>query len=367
MTRRDHLACLLGAAIEAGCSSKDKQPASRLDSLRRGVDYLWSRQSDDGGWHSDTYGLLRGGESLTAFVLAALLHLPDPRFSPREKVTRGIVFIEERLNDEGALGRSDPGLNDYPNYATALAVTVLSRARQPEGERTIARMTDWLRGQQFTEQNGWKPADAPYGAWGMGGDHRIPPNPGHVDLSMTRHVIQALRAAGAAPDDPAFQRARLFLERCQNFDTSSSGAAGGFFFSTVVLDANKAGNNSARYRSYGTTTADGILSLVALGRRAGDARLDAAKRWLVAHHLPDRAPGFSGETQERFAHGLRFYYASAAAEAFCVLGLSSDRRLAADLGRSQRPDGSWANSEKLVKEDDPLIATAFAVRALAAS
>ena len=34
------------------------------------------------------------------------------------------------------------------------------------------------------------------------------------------------------------------------------------------------------------------------------------------------------------------------------------------LKRTQRVDGSWANPEKLVKEDDPLIATVFAVRAL---
>jgi hypothetical protein len=34
------------------------------------------------------------------------------------------------------------------------------------------------------------------------------------------------------------------------------------------------------------------------------------------------------------------------------------------LKRTQRADGAWANPEKLVKEDDPLIATAFAVRAL---
>jgi hypothetical protein len=35
-----------------------------------------------------------------------------------------------------------------------------------------------------------------------------------------------------------------------------------------------------------------------------------------------------------------------------------------DLLRLQKPDGSWANTENLVKEDDPLIATGFAVRAL---
>jgi hypothetical protein len=37
------------------------------------------------------------------------------------------------------------------------------------------------------------------------------------------------------------------------------------------------------------------------------------------------------------------------------------------LGQTQRADGSWANPENLVKEDDPLIATAFAIRTLVAS
>ena len=41
--------------------------------LARGVEYLWSRQSADGGWHSTTYGLLRSGQSLTPLVLNALL------------------------------------------------------------------------------------------------------------------------------------------------------------------------------------------------------------------------------------------------------------------------------------------------------
>jgi hypothetical protein len=44
-------------------------------------------------------------------------------------------------------------------------------------------------------------------------------------------------------------------------------------------------------------------------------------------------------------------------------GQQSNRRLT----QTQRADGSWANQENLVKEDDPLIATAFAIRALVAS
>jgi hypothetical protein len=45
----------------------------------------------------------------------------------------------------------------------------------------------------------------------MGGMEHPPPNPGHVDLSMTRYVVQALRAAGVPTEDPAFAHARIFM------------------------------------------------------------------------------------------------------------------------------------------------------------
>src|SRR5207302_5883971 len=143
---------------------------------------------------------------------------------------------------------------DYPNYSTALAVSALSRARRQGWETQIAPMIGYLRLQQFTEQNGWRPQYPAYGAWGMGGDRRTPPDTGHVDLSMTRHVLDALRAAGASDSDRAFTAARIFVERCQNFDPQHPDPAdGGFVFSTTEADTNKAGQDGSHYRSYGTT------------------------------------------------------------------------------------------------------------------
>jgi hypothetical protein len=208
-------------------------------------------------------------------------------------------------------------------------------------------MAAWLRTQQLSEDHGWKRDDPGYGAWGMGGESRIAPNPGHVDLSMTRHVLQALAAAEVPASEPAWARARVFIERCRNPD-------GGFYFSTVVLDANKAGQDAGKYRSYGTATADGALALLAMGDNPRRAR-----EWLVAHDRPDGAPGFTGEAYQRWTAGLRFYYAAASAE-----NLSASPLLVASLKSEQHPDGSWRNTEKLVKEDDPLIATTFAVSAL---
>ena len=77
-------------------------------------------------------------------------------------------------------------------------------------------------------------------------------------------------------------------------------------------------------------------------------------------------PGFVGIAYQRWPRGLAFYYAAASAEAFRALQVKPGGQVAEGLERTQRPDGAWINAENLVKEDDPLIATPFAVRALLA-
>jgi len=345
---------------QAGCV-RTEQPA-----LKRAAHYLWSQQADDGGWHSHTYGLLRSGQSLTPFVLDALLQIPaDVHPLPRDKVDAAIEFIFRNTQPDGPLGTADPGIPDYPNYATALAVSAISRARGQGAESQIRSMVGYLRLQQFTEQNGWHRTDPVYGAWGMGGPRHTPPNTGHVDLSMTRYVLEALRASGIPASDPIFDSAGVFVERCQNFDPQRPGDNdGGFFFSTTEFDTNKAGHDGKQFRSYGTTTADGILALLAVGRNTSDPRVAAAERWLTSHHHDMEVPGFTGEAYQRWTRGLAFYYVSASTEAFRALHTAPGTGVVRALEQTQKADGSWTNPENLVKEDDPLIATAFAIRAL---
>jgi Prenyltransferase and squalene oxidase repeat len=336
---------------QTGCVQTEQPP------LARAAAYLWSRQAEDGGWHSQTYGLLRSGQSMTPFVLAALLEVPAGVCPlPQAKLDRALAFLRSHTRADGALGLADD-IPDYPNYATALAVMALAGARRPGWEAQIKPMVEYLRSQQFVEQNGWRGEDPAYGAWGMGGERRPPPDTGHVDLSMTRHVIEALRAIGVAPADPALQRAQVFITRCQNPD-------GGFFFTTTEFDTNKAGHDGKQFRSYGTATADGIVALLATGWPREDARVVSAARWLKQHHRGMDVPGFVGPAYDRWPRGLAFYYSAASTEAFRALRMNPGTQIVDGLRRAQRTDGSWSNPESLVKEDDPLIATAFAVRAL---
>jgi hypothetical protein len=337
-------AFLLSAAAAAGCSRR-----ARAEPLRKAAQFLWTQQAEDGGFHSATYGLLRSGQSLTPFVLDALLDVPETVLAaPARGVERALDFIRKNTNADGALGRMDSSSEDYPNYATALAVSAMVKARRAGWERDIAPMVAQLRLQQFREANGWKRGDPPFGAWGMGGPIHRPPDAGHVDLSMTRYVLEALRAAGVPAADPAMTSALVYLERSQNPD-------GGFFFSTVNLETNKAGEADGRPNSYGTATADGLLALLAAGVPGTDPRVLRAMRWLQDHHRPDRASGFDAAPYQSWGSGLRYYYAGAISRAMPGLPV---------LLPPQRKDGSFWNSNNLVKEDDPLIATGFAVQVL---
>src|SRR4030095_12604243 len=253
----------------------------------------------------------------------------------------------EHTNADGELGRMDATSEDYPNYATALAVSAFVKAHPSRWQSNIAPMVARLRTQQFTEASGWKTSDSAYGAWGMGGPILRPPDAGHVDISMTRYVLEALRAAGVPASDPSIARALVYLERSQNPD-------GGFYSSAVNPDINKAGEEG-RFKSYGTATADGVLALRAAGIPDTDNRVARAIQWLRGNHKPDGAPGFDSASRQMWSSGLRFYYADVISRAVPGLPLTLP---------AQESAGRFRNSDFLVKEDDPIIATTFAIGTL---
>ena len=359
--------------------------------LSRACHWLWSRQGEDGGWHSDEYGLLKSGQAYTPFILHSLLSVPEdvhPR--PAKAVERALGFLRAKANDDGAVGLADPDFLEYPNYATAYALRCLVRAGQGRDKDLRERMTAYLLSQQYGPSSGFDAGTLVYGGWGFGGK-RSPASPGHMDLAHTRRVLQALREAGVQNLE-VYERAQAFLrllqrhpqdERRQPSTTPGAPAKGGkgpydggFYFSPVVLAANKGRGEPGRegevsaFRSYATATCDGLLALRAAGVRSDDERVSRACRWLVRHPRWDTPEGIPADHPEPWGDALHFYHLAVRSEAYAEMGRPGDwrERIVEILAPLQRPDGSFVNTQShLMKEDDPLLATTLAVIALVAS
>ena len=79
------------------------------------------------------------------------------------------------------------------------------------GQR-IAQGKKFLRGLQWDDQEGHDLSSPYYGGAGYG-KHTRP------DLSNTQFLIEALRAVGTPADDPAIQKALIFVSRAQNLES----------------------------------------------------------------------------------------------------------------------------------------------------
>ena len=270
--------------------------------LQVACQFLTERQSPDGAWRSDTYGVFREGDALTPLVAYALLTLDGFR----DSALRGLEYLAGKVGAEGNIDEGRFGLT-YPVYTAGFAVRGFCRLNTPH--RTIAARA-WLRfleARQLTEDRGWLPTEPDFGGWGYCKDLPRKPPPGSMpllqtmsNLSATAIALDALRAAQYAPSDASLTRALLFVQRCQNFCEGSNPSKGsvspepefddgGFFFIHGDPERNKAGvagNDVAgrqRYRSYGSMTADGLRCLLACGLPRDHPRVLATLDWLGRH------------------------------------------------------------------------------------
>ncbi|HYO24705.1 MAG TPA: hypothetical protein VEQ85_07125, partial [Lacipirellulaceae bacterium] len=251
----------------------------------------------------------------------------------------------------------------------------------------LTRMSVYLARAQQRMALPWEPAGVPLGGWSLiGGDPDDPASIRDATLSPTRLALEGLgaaatRTAAGATLQEARRQALPYVRALQNRD-------GGFRFAAVADDPlNKAGlvrsgvagagpssaaadRPADEARSYGSATADGLAALAACDVEPADRAFQAAVAWLDAHPGVDHVPGFEEQAggPPSARHGLVFYYRASLARA---MRLASDARfarqhvpLAESLVAEQRADGSWANASALMREDDPLIATAWALCAL---
>ena len=343
-----------GLAADIGPKAKDL-----ADARTKAVNFLKTAQTAEGSWTSPeapgisglvTYSLLRSGVG------------PDD-----PTVGKALKHLESFIQPDG--GVYQPKSN-HANYETSIVMLAFQAANKDgRYDDTLRAAEKFVRKLQWDETEDIDRTDPKYGGQGYGSTKDRP------DVSNTMFFLEALQATGAKSDDPAVQKALVFLSRCQNleseFNTTSPASKvndGGFYYTAALGGQSPAGKtDDGGLRSYGNMTYAGLKSMIFAGLTPDDPRVKAAWEWVQKFYTVKENPGM-GQT------GVYYYY-QVFAKALHTVGDDTvqdaegtphdwRKELAEHLFSIQHENGSWVNTAPRWYEGDPNLVTAYSLIAL---
>lgn len=376
----------------------DESHRSRAEEMiDRAVAYLRTQQDEAaGGWRHNPDPQRPNFPAITGLVLTGFLTDPDfDRTDPA--VIRGARYILSYRQPDG-------GIYDrvLPTYNTAICLSALAHLDTPQAREAVGPALRMLRSLQYGEdaaESGEAGAqtlrvgpDHPfYGGVGYGSS-------GRPDNSNLHFFMQALEDAGVPHDDPAVQRALVFLARTQMEDSvndqpyADDSSQGGFIYSTSLSkDEPGRGESKAptleetlddgsvvsRLRAYGSMTYAGFKSYAYAQLAPDDPRVEAALKWITRNYTLEENPGVGTDGQ--------YYYYLTFGKAMDAWGRragtprtdsidiitprgSETRDWANDLidqlATLQNEDGSFRSVDDRWMENDPVLITAYSLIAL---
>ena len=353
----------------------------------------------------------------------------DLQKSYREAATAGLAWLEQQQKDGkfGFMGRDDPGITalaisavlrtsqrlgqkapawidpgldwlvslQKPNgsihsgalavYVTSSAVLALVDGGREKDRAAIDRATLFLKVVQRDEGEGYDP-NLDWGFGGIGYGNELRP-----DLSNTQFGIEGMHAAGVEGDDPAMQRAILFLQRCQNepeFNARAieradgrivkAGTDGGAGYHPGESKAGLVDNGDGTFtaRSYGSMTYALLKCYLFAGLPVEDPRVQAALRWIQKNWTVEMNPGFDIKASPGSEYQGLFYYYFTMAKALDASGLDTittpdgkkhvwRAELLRKLLELSFTEGFWSNQKSTRwMEEFPVLATSYALVAM---
>jgi hypothetical protein len=349
-----------------------EQRTSALEMLGRAVDWILPKQEKDGGWHSETYGALKQGAATTALVFYGLAQLPKS-FAERAEtpLTDAVRFLKIGIEKTKTVSCPD-GTFDYPTYAAAQALSASQKLRKSGlkglAEADEATLASYLIQAQLDERRDFKPDSPHYGGWDLLGTQLVKGLTTETNVSLAVYALEALAEQKSPGAIDCRKKALAWTLKAQNLPGD-----GGFAFSGNKDSlANKAywlDKEHAKPRSYGSATCDGLRCLLLAGEKKASEPVKAAIAWLEKHPAAKLVTGFEEVKEDTgWPEGLRFYYYAGVAECMRYCSETFQKAVTADLleslAKQQLKDGYWQNESARMREDDPLIATSFAMVAL---
>ena len=312
-------------------------------------------------------------------AIGGLLAAPEPRAKPvQEAIDAGLAWLVSLQKPDGSIQDGE-----LANYTTSAAVLALAKSGKPEFKPVIAKAQKYLIDLQADEGEGYSP-DHPYYGGNSYGDEQRP------DMSNVQMALEALAASGVTKDDPAFKRALVFLQRCQNRSESNdtkveeggktivSGNDGGGIYTPVSSKAGYVDLEGGKrvMISYGSMTYALLKCYVLVGVPKDDPRMKACLEWLKKNYTVDVNPGFERSADPAAGYQGLYYYLHSMAKALDVFGEETitdaqgkahswRKEMAGRLVAMQRKDGSWSNeNSSRWYEGNPVLATSWAMISL---
>lgn len=376
----------------------EQPPAPPRESMAHAAAaYLRSKQDASGGWNVNPNGPTF--PAITGLVVQGLLGDAAVR-EDDPAIVKAVAFMLSKQQPDG-------GIYDrmLPTYNTAICLSALAslKVKSPQVQAAIPKAQAFLKGLQYGEGAAADPGtpgaamvvavDHPfYGGWGYG-------NHGRPDMSNTAFIIDALRESGVSESDPVFQRALVFLQRCQMVEKAPDGTTinamdyakgskqGGFIYATSVnKDQQGSGQSQAaamieetlddgtkvsRLRAYGSMTYSGFKSYLYAGLSRDDVRVTLAREWIARNYTLEENPGAG--TDGLYYYFLIFARANRAFGEATVPVVGADGKaaprdwradLTARLGTLQQAEGSFKSVDDRWMENDPVLITAYSLLAL---
>jgi len=361
-TRTDHLTmkittvvCLCVLTLLPGTSAT----AQTIPEIRqKAVQFLEVTQAADGSWTSPE------AVGITGLVTTSLLMSGKAADDPLVK--KGLAFLVAVQQPSGGIHTPE---SRHQNYETCISILALTEANaNGQFDDVIKKAELFLRGLQWDEGEGIESSDGAYGGGGYDSKQR-------PDMSNTQFLIEALHKAGVSKDDPAMQKALIFVSRAQNLESSHNQLPfagkvndGGFIYTPAKGGESKAGTtDNGGHKSYGSITYAGLKSMIYAGLTKDDQRVKAATNWLRKNYTLEENPGMARQ-------GLFYYYQTMAKTLSVVSSEEFEddkgvkhawkKDLSEKLASLQQKNGSWINESDRWYEGDPNLVTAYCLIAL---
>lgn len=334
--------------------------------ITRALDWLATQQKPDGSWSESSF------PALTALPLWAFTMSDHPRKA--EITAKAAAFLMSCVQPDGGIYRSIPGKGGgLSNYNTALCMVALHMLNDPRYTPVVLKARKFVAAGQHFGNDMYE--------GGMGYD-KATGRP-YTDLSDSVISYEAMRLTQGSEDlrdksekhvDLDWQAAQRFLDRVQNKAASGTDNAGGFAYRP---DDSKAGTSTNKdgtvvFRSYGSMTYAGLLSLIYADVKKNDPRVQSAFDWAAKHWSLNENPGMGDD-------GL-FYFYNVLSKSLATLGREDipvksgtpifwrdalvKKLISVQKVDSKTGHGYWVNANNRFWEANDVLVTSYSLIAL---